>query len=766
VFLSHTSELREHPPGGSFVAAAEDAVKRAGDAIVDMAYFGAGDVDPAAHCRRMVAESDVYVGIIGLRYGALTGRWRRVSYTEMEFDAATSAGLPRLVFLVDERANPALAAGATARDLARQRAFRRKLQRAGVLTATVATPAGLAAALLQALLAPRTRRRDERTERLDRAAARLAAIVRRQWRDELGLRQMDDPHPLPLRWRRAAAELMDHPEVVLGQPDARSRRRLALSGRSDQVAAAFRRLPTARMVVLGPPGAGKTGLLILLTLGLLEEPRADDPVPVLLSLSSWDPEEEPFLAWAARRLAEDYPALTTPEAFGTGALAELLEERRVLLLLDGLDEMPETRWPDAIGQLNRLRHLPAVVACRREEYERAVRSADVLTGAAVVELEPVRAADAADLLRLAAAPGPRLQRWRPVLARLRSQPAGPLAAALSTPLMVWLARMAYAEPQTNPMELLDEARFGSREAIEGHLLDALLPAVYRRPSLPERWLTFLSRELTRRGTRDLAWWELPAAAPPVLPGALVGGMVAFGLGAGGEPVLGLGCGLLVWLAAGPVFETFVPPPTRVTLRLERGAAGRLLGRVALGLGVGAAIGLVLLLLQIDVYISLSVGLGAGLGLGVSAGVVSMLTPDVEDEAVGPLTTLRTDLVACLLYAGISALATWLTVAFGLLVPPLEAAALVVASGVVASLLTAWPRYQLAHAWLALHGDLPWRLSRFLRDAHRRGVLRRMGSVYQFRHARLQDRLASRGSPSVPPGGASSSGWLRWPTPVR
>jgi hypothetical protein len=31
--------------------------------------------------------------------------------------------------------------------------------------------------------------------------------------------------------------------------------------------------------------------------------------------------------------------------------------------------------------------------------------------------------------------------------------------------------------------------------------------------------------------------------------------------------------------------------------------------------------------------------------------------------------------------------------------------------------------------------------RFLEDARERNVLRTVGSVYQFRHARLQDRLA-------------------------
>jgi len=51
---------------------------------------------------------------------------------------------------------------------------------------------------------------------------------------------------------------------------------------------------------------------------------------------------------------------------------------------------------------------------------------------------------------------------------------------------------------------------------------------------------------------------------------------------------------------------------------------------------------------------------------------------------------------------------------------------------------------LAFAQLAMRWHTPARLLRFLDDARQRDVLRTVGPVYQFRHARLQDRLAQSG----------------------
>ena len=87
--------------GTSYVAAVERAVFAAGHVVVDMADFPAADRPASELCAERVRGCDVYVGVLGTRYGSPVRDRPEVSYTELEFDTATAAGLPRLMFLLD-----------------------------------------------------------------------------------------------------------------------------------------------------------------------------------------------------------------------------------------------------------------------------------------------------------------------------------------------------------------------------------------------------------------------------------------------------------------------------------------------------------------------------------------------------------------------------------------------------------------------------------------------------------------------------------------
>ncbi|HET8681962.1 MAG TPA: hypothetical protein VFM54_08820 [Micromonosporaceae bacterium] len=608
---------------------------------------------------------------------------------------------------------------------------------------------------------------------LEQAASGLAVQVRRQWRAELDARGMGHLDPIRLRWSATDRPVMPSPAEVIGAdrlplPPARVTR-LRLAGDVDEMTRALTRLPSRQLVIIGAPGAGKSTLAVLVTLGLLDQWQAGDPVPVLLTLTSWDPSMH-LSTWLAWRLAEAYPGLRNPSRYGASAPARLVEAGLVLPVLDGLDEMPVPLHARAVTALTAAvgRDRPLVLTSRAEEYQSAVRQAgEPLARAAVVEIEPVTAADAADYLTAGQVDG--RARWRPVLAQLAAAPDGALARALRTPLMVYLARVAYRVP--DPAGLLS---FTDPDAIAAHLLDAYLPAVYAgrtpRPPPPDtaghpdrtpargyppqqaqRWLTFLAAHLTEEGSTDLAWWRLYRAMPNF---QLQAGL-AYALGAG--TLLGLGFGL--------TFGLRLDAAAGVTFGLVAGLGGGLGGGLMVGfasdrvyavpqqrrasagwLGTGVAVGFTLGFLS---WLFLATGLMAGVVFGSTVGLLLGLMaglgePATLTRAVTPASTLRNDRNVSSLYGLVlglaAALLTWL--AFGPEPGLLLGLAAALTFGLLMSAVAgAWPHFLVARVLLAARRRLPYDLMGFLDDAYRRGVLRQVGAVYQFRHARLQQHLA-------------------------
>jgi WD40 repeat protein len=162
VFISHTSDMASFPTGRSFIDAVREAVLKAGFLPVDTAHFPARDEKPATYCQQRVLDCDVYLAVVGFRYGSLVpDRPDRISYTELEFITATEHGLPRLIFLLDDGLDdgPYLPREFVDRDSTAINAFRFRLRNAGLLARMVLTPEMLHGEVLHALYDLRDERR-------------------------------------------------------------------------------------------------------------------------------------------------------------------------------------------------------------------------------------------------------------------------------------------------------------------------------------------------------------------------------------------------------------------------------------------------------------------------------------------------------------------------------------------------------------------------------------------------------------------------------
>ena len=97
VFLSSTfSDLTTHRE------AVQRAIRQLGAIDVSMEHFGARDERPVDECVRLVREeSDIFVGIYAHRYGYVPDG-TDTSISELEYNAAQSAALPRFIYTVDD----------------------------------------------------------------------------------------------------------------------------------------------------------------------------------------------------------------------------------------------------------------------------------------------------------------------------------------------------------------------------------------------------------------------------------------------------------------------------------------------------------------------------------------------------------------------------------------------------------------------------------------------------------------------------------------
>ncbi|KDR58842.1 NACHT domain-containing protein, partial [Limnospira platensis] len=139
---------------------------------------------------------------------------------------------------------------------------------------------------------------------------------------------------------------------------------------------------SGKFLILGKPGGGKTTTLLELAKALIERANGDSKarIPVILELSTWQEVTKPkFLPFGDREKYD--PSIkewVLSQLMSKGVSQEIgeewLQQKKLVLLLDGLDELQPERQGKCVRAINQFLSsefspLHLVVCSRKEEYE-------------------------------------------------------------------------------------------------------------------------------------------------------------------------------------------------------------------------------------------------------------------------------------------------------------------------------------------------------------------------------------------------------------
>jgi hypothetical protein len=362
------------------------------------------------------------------------------------------------------------------------------------------------------------------------AIGHLAREFRKASRDRNNQRHVNDPGAMQVRFKVTQFTQSLMTTVSLGSAPA-SEKGISLeelSGGFVTIIDVFTR--ARRLIITGHAGSGKSVLADKLACDLCEQLEgalhgrpgspAESLLPVVLNASTLKPADS-LEQWVADELVrQDHKLSLRPKGAldKTTTLARAIAADRVVPIIDGVDELPAKLRGEVIKRINEAgSDRPLVVTSRPAEYAGAVTEAGrEIARAAVVDMLPLGLPQVTRYLKESAAPQA-VPRWQHAFDQLDAEPDGPLATALTNPLMLWLCQRIYRRDGADPGELVTMARLVGRRAIENHLLDAFLPAAYEdspgqwTEAQARKWLTFLASYMERTRSTELAWWRLRKA---------------------------------------------------------------------------------------------------------------------------------------------------------------------------------------------------------------------------------------------------------------
>ncbi len=242
------------------------------------------------------------------------------------------------------------------------------------------------------------------------------------------------------------------------------------------------------LLILGAPGSGKTTLLYELALALVERARQDstEPLPIILSLSSWTSASRSFTSWLTEEIKLHY---LLPHHL----VADWIQTNQILPLLDGLDELAVSAQTTCIAELNASyarQGAPLVVSSRQEDY---LRQTDRLALQNAILVQPLDEHQTMAYLEQAASS----------LAAVREVVSGNrvLQDLLTTPLFLSIVALAYRDRSIQDIPLLGTPEEQQRAIFESYITRMLEQKGGARSYPSDRvlhWLVWLARQLRQR----------------------------------------------------------------------------------------------------------------------------------------------------------------------------------------------------------------------------------------------------------------------------
>ncbi len=295
--------------------------------------------------------------------------------------------------------------------------------------------------------------------------------------------------PLDKAW---TGESLDHPWDAIVERLGTTPERIP---REKRIVELFNQVGQS-LLILGEPGSGKTTALIQLASGLIAQmnPGTLETVPVVVNLSSWNRAYLNFASWLTREIADKY---RVPEK----ASAAWFEDGRLVLLLDGLDEVSDGERAACAMAINHIRNVVpslGLAVCSRSREYHALPVKLRLLGA--VRIEPLTTDQVDEYFSRAGSK----------LAVLRSvwidDPA--LQTLATSPFMLDIMSRAYADASP---DALASPRLGTVEARRKHLFDTYVNRMFEhRPAAAHRdtkeqtvhWLSWLARKMLQHSQSE------------------------------------------------------------------------------------------------------------------------------------------------------------------------------------------------------------------------------------------------------------------------